>query len=186
MERRVETRLADAGLEHFSPFVEIASGPSWKKAHPFQRKERPLLPGYVFARFDFEDRVHDRLAIVRVPELVKIVGFGSEPVAIPEVEVDSLRILVTSRVSVASIPLVVAGDYVRVIRGPLAGAEGYVAYVPKQSREVPRIMVSVGFLQRSVSAEVDGDCLERCPAPVQPGRVIQMPARVAAPIRRAA
>jgi len=189
-ERRVESRLDDAGLEHFSPFVAIQRK-SKAKAHPFERTEKPLLPGYVFARFDFEDRSGDRLAVVRIPELVRILGFGEQAVPIPDTEVLSLRVLIESRVSVSSIPLVAEGDYVRVNDGPLAGAEGYVVYVRTGNREVPRITVNVNMLGRSVMAEVDGDWLEKSTTPAVPAtrsNVIQMPSRsvVVPPVRRAA
>ena len=161
-ERIVETWLERAGVTHFSPFV---TRPLQRRRSNLERTEIPLLPGYVFARIDptadvlFGGR---HVPLVDLPGVVLIVGRGATPEAIPDCEVDSLRILCESRVSMASIPLVTAGDYVRVMRGPLAGAEGYVSWVKASSGNVvPRITISVTMLGRSVSAELDGDWLEK-------------------------
>jgi transcription antitermination factor NusG len=80
-------------------------------------------------------------------------------VAIPEVEIAAVRLMVSAPAvqSVAAAPYVATGDRVIVRRGPLAGLEGFVVYVPKGK---PRVVVSVTMLGRSVSAEVDEDMIE--------------------------
>jgi len=169
-ERRVESRLDDITVEHYSPFIQRPIRTGQKRSHhkpasPFERTEDPLLPGYVFARFDLLDRTQ-RHNIISIPGVVRIVGFGLQPVSIPDEEVESLRLIVTAGVSIRSIPLVTGGEYVRVVRGPLTGAQGFVVYVKQGTASVPRIVVSVSMLGRSVSTEVDADWLEQCAAPV--------------------
>ena len=161
-ERQVETWLERAGVQHFSPFI---SRPIKQRRSNLERTEIPLLPGYVFARFDPAcdiDFAGRRALIVALPGVVHVVGRGPIAEPIPDIEVESLRILIESKVSVESIPLVSAGDYVRLVRGPLMGSEGYVSWVRSvKGQQVPRITVSVTMLGRSVSAEVDADWLER-------------------------
>jgi len=51
---------------------------------------------------------------------------------------------------------VTPGEVVLVKSGPLAGVEGVVVLVKGSTR----VIVSIGLLNRGVSAEVDASCLE--------------------------
>jgi transcription antitermination factor NusG len=86
---------------------------------------------------------------------VGILGFGPRPVAIPDVEIEAVKLIVSFPKPVPC-AYVSAGDRVVVCRGPLRGLEGYVAY----AKGVARVIVSVQMLARSISAEVDADSLE--------------------------
>lgn len=165
-ERTVEHWLERSGVEHFTPFISRVIK---DRTSNLERTEIPLLPGYVFCRHLISEPVEfagQKTPLVGLPGVVLIVGRGSTPEAIPETEIESLRILCSARVSMCSIPLVTSGDYVRVTRGPLAGAEGYVSWIKSATtgHQVPRITVSVTMLGRSVSAELDGDWLEKAKA----------------------
>lgn len=196
MERRIESRLDEVSIQHFSPFVpnlrRRQGGSNGHGRHAFERTETALMPGYVFARLDLERitpnhyppfALHLGSAWLRLPEALRLVGIGYQPLAIPDIEVESLRILIASKATISSVPLVAAGDYVRVVAGPMKDAEGYVVNVRGKNREAPRIMVMISGMGRSFSAEVDGDCLEKANPPVvrtapAKGKVLVMPSRV--------
>lgn len=108
--------------------------------------EVPLFPGYVFCRFD----ARERLPILKTPGVLVIVGAGRQPEPVDEAEIASLQAVVGSRLPVNPWPYLYAGQKVRIVGGPLAGAEGIL--LSAKSRQ--RLVVSVTLLQRAVSVEL--------------------------------
>ncbi len=118
--------------------------------------EAPLFPGYVFARFD----VLRRLPIVTTPGVLLVVGTGGVPSALDEGEIEALKTVVASKLTIEPWPYLSVGHRVRIIRGPLNGAEGIITAAGSQKR----LVVSIPLLQRSVSVTVP----EACAWPVPP------------------
>ena len=145
-EKTVSLRLADSSIESYYPHLVIPA----KHAH--RETEKKFFPGYLFAKFDLEHRA----PISRLTQVVGILGWRNDPVAIPEDEIAAVRQMVTHSVKVPTIcPYVAEGDKVTVQRGPLQGLTGYVVY----SKNAARVVVSVQMLARSICAEVDIDTL---------------------------
>jgi len=48
----------------------------------------PLFPGYVFVHL----ALSDRLRVLQVPGVAKLVGFGGQPVALPDEQLEALRV----------------------------------------------------------------------------------------------
>jgi transcription antitermination factor NusG len=145
-EKVIGLRLADDGIESYYPHLVI------RARHGKRETEKKFFPGYLFARFDLEHR----LPISRLSQVVGILGWRNDPVAIPEHELAAVRTMVTHSVKVPTIcPYVAEGDKVTVIRGPLQNLTGYVVY----SKNAARVVVSVQMLARSICAEVDIDTL---------------------------
>ena len=120
----------------------------WKR-----ESRRPWFPGYVFARFDFEERI----PILRLPWVVRILGpTPQEATAIPDQEIESLKILVKSNRPVSSHPMLKTGETVRVTRGPLKGVEGTVL----RFKSGALLVVSIELLGRAVATELDPDVIE--------------------------
>jgi transcription antitermination factor NusG len=130
------------GYEEFSPLYKVESKWSDRK----KIVERSLFPGYVFSRFDAQDR----LPVLQAPGVVGVVGFNG-PCAIPDDEVENVRQLVRSGLMVSPWPYLREGQLVMLEQGPLTGLEGIVLETKGQLR----IVVSVNLLQRSVSTEID-------------------------------
>ena len=86
---------------------------------------RAWFPGYLFVRVDWSDPVQ-RLRILRVSQLLAILAVDGKPSVIPDTEIESLRILASSKARVAQHPFLREGDSVRVVSGPLKGVEGKV------------------------------------------------------------
>lgn len=120
---------------------------------------KTLFPGYLFCRFDASVRV----PIVTAPGVIRIVGYGHEPVSICEWEIDAIRVVAESGLPAKTHPYPRIGQWVKVRQGPLKGAVGRV---DGSGRKKP-FVVSVALLQRSVSVEVDESWLE--PIPAAPG-----------------
>ncbi len=109
--------------------------------------EFPLFPGYVFSRFDLEDR----LKVLRVPGIVSIISFGGEMIPVGAAEIEAIRTILRAGDKVAPWPYFRSGQRVRVRSGSLHGIEGRLLVV----KDVHRLVVSIDILQRSVAVELD-------------------------------
>src|SRR2546428_8692578 len=77
----------------------------------------PLFPGYCFARFNPDDT----LPVLKCSGAVNIASFEGKPAPVLEVEVESIRLLVGSRLNYAPRPFVPEALMIRVVHGPLPG-----------------------------------------------------------------
>ena len=142
-ERVAAIHLRERGFEEFSP------------SHQMQRRwsdrtktiEQHLFPGYVFSRFNPQDR----LPVLTVPGVVGVVGVGKTPSPIPDQEIENIRKMVQSGLLVTPWPFLEVGQRVLIERGPLAGVEGILQNVKGRFR----LVVSISLLHRSISAEID-------------------------------
>jgi transcription antitermination factor NusG len=109
--------------------------------------ELPLFPGYVLCRF----AAYEKGAVLSVPGVRSIVGFGTQLAEIPDAEVESVRSLLHAGIPVRPWPYLEIGNRVRIEAGPLAGVQGVLL----KFKNAWQVVVSVEILQRSVMAEVD-------------------------------
>jgi transcription antitermination factor NusG len=116
------------------------------------RLQMPLFPGYVFVRIP----LHERLRVLEVPGVARLVGFGGVPVALNEEEVESLRRALAQGASAQPHPYLTAGRHVRVIAGPLQGAEGTLV----KRKGNFRVILSVNLIRQSVIVDVSEADLE--------------------------
>ena len=117
-EKRVAEQLADRTVEHFLPLY--ASVRRWKDRRV--QLDLPLFPGYVFVRV----ALLDRLRVLQIPSVVRLVGFGGLPTALPDEQVDLLRAGLAGQLRAEPHPFLTVGRRVRMVRGPLAGMEGII------------------------------------------------------------
>lgn len=115
--------------------------------------EAPLFPGYLFSRFDLESRFR----VLNLQGVARIVGAGQVPIPVEESEIIGLQRLIESKVLLTAWPFLHPGQKVIIGHGPLAGLEGTVI---RADDGKSRVAVSVGLLQRSISAEVERDWIE--------------------------
>jgi transcription antitermination factor NusG len=142
-ERITIAHLRQRGYEDFAPSYKVES--RWTDRT--KQIDRFLFPGYIFCRFD----PNDRLPILTAPGVVDLVGFGKIPEHVPEAEIERVRRMVESGLLITPYPYLQVGQAVLIERGPLSGVEGILVDVKGKVR----LVVSVNLLQRSVSAEVD-------------------------------
>jgi transcription antitermination factor NusG len=115
--------------------------------------ECPLFPGYVFCRFD----VNNRLPVLTTTGVLSIVGAGRVPASISDEELSAVRMIVESGLAAMPWPFLRIGQRVVIRKGPLSGMEGILL----AQRNKYRIVVSISLLQRSIAAEIDADLV--CP-----------------------
>jgi len=143
-EWRLKDALSNKGYEIFLPTRSGAAN---------TRHRQPVLfPGYLFCRVD--PRL--RLPILTTPGVIGFAGTGRIPTAVPEGEIDRIRMVVSSGFERESKPLVTAGERVRVTVGALRGLEGILV----QEKSAWRVVIAVTLLQRSVAVDVDRDWVE--------------------------
>jgi len=152
-EKRVAAEVAKRGIEHFLPIY--SSVRRWKDRRV--NLELPLFPGYLFVRMP----LRDRLRVLQVPSVARLVGFNGQPAALPEVEMDILRSGLTGETHVMPHPFLTVGRRVRITSGPFRGLEG----VLKRKKKNLRIVLSLELIQQSVAVEVDQADLEVVASP---------------------
>src|SRR5271168_5382130 len=142
-ERAVAEYLSGLDYEWFLPVCKDRK--RWSDR--IKEVELPLFPGYLFCRFDVENR----LPILKTPGVVQLVGYNRQPVPVDESEIFAIQTLVSSGVPNQPCSFVEVGDRVAIATGPLRGLEGILV----ESRGRHKFVLSVSLLQRSVAVEVD-------------------------------
>jgi transcription termination/antitermination protein NusG len=142
-EKQVREWLAKQEIERLLPsLVRISQWKDRKKAI-----EVPLFPGYCFAQF----RWQDRLAVLKIPGVVQIVGGGSSPEPVPDEEIDALKKLMISTLPYDAHPYLREGMAIEVIRGPLEGIKGILLRKEKRYR----LVISVHLIKQAAAVEID-------------------------------
>lgn len=147
-EKRVSEQLEAREVEHFLP--SYTSVRRWKDRRV--TLQLPLFPGYVFVYI----ALRDRLRVLQITGLARLVGFGGTPTALPHGEIDALRAGLVSGVRAEPHPYLNVGRRVRVKHGPLAGLDGVLL----RWKGHWRVVVSLDLIQRSVGVDVDASLLE--------------------------
>ena len=147
-EKRVAKQLKERAVDHFLPLYESAR--RWKDRRV--RLEFPLFPGYVFVRL----ALRDRLKVVAVPGVARLVGFNGVPAALPEQEIEALKRGLEQGLRAEPHPYLTVGRRVRVRKGPLTGTEGIL----RRWKANWRVVLSLELIQRSVSVDLDASDVE--------------------------
>jgi transcription antitermination factor NusG len=147
-EKRVGEQLSAREVEHFLPVY--TSVRRWKDRRV--KLELPLFPGYVFVRL----ALRDRLQVLQVPGVAKLVGFNGTPTPLPQEEIETLKKSLVRGVRAEPHPYLKVGRRVRVKSGPLAGMEGILG----RKKNSARFVISVELIQRAMAVEIDETNLE--------------------------
>ncbi len=142
-EKRVAAELGMREVKHFLPLY--SSMRRWKDRRV--QLELPLFPGYVFVRL----ALRDRLRVLQIQSVVRLVGFNGLPTALPDTEMEIMQSGLSQTPRVQPHPFLTAGRHVRITGGPFAGLEG----VLRRKKSGTRVIVSLGLIQRSVAVDVD-------------------------------
>jgi transcription antitermination factor NusG len=147
-EKRVALQLGQRSVEHFLPLYDSVR--RWKDRK--MQLQLPFFPGYVFVRL----ALRDRLQVLQVPGVAKLVGFNGLPSALPDSEIEAIQVCLARKASLEPHPYVKVGRRVRVKAGPLEGLEGIV--IRKRNRL--RLIISLDLIHRSAAVEVEVADLE--------------------------
>jgi transcription antitermination factor NusG len=139
----VASQIQGQGLECLLPTYKSIR----KWSDRMKEIEQPLFPGYLFCRFDFQNR----RPVITTPGVLQIVGYGRTAVSVSDEEIQALQLAVASEMPKQPWPYLEVGQRVRVNYGTLSGLEGILVNVKGNHR----VVLSVTLLQRSVAMEVE-------------------------------
>ena len=137
-------------IESFLPLQERLS--TWKDRRKLV--QFPLFPGYLFVRTEMQSRGLD---VLRVPSVVRIIGFNGVPEPIPAAQIKAVKNLVFNEMPLNPHPFVREGDRVRIIRGPLREMEGLL--LEKKNRYT--FILSIALIQQSVACQIEAADVEK-------------------------
>jgi transcription antitermination factor NusG len=115
----------------------------------------PALPGYLFFRCTLY--AETRALIKRASGVLRLVEHAGRPAAIPNNQIQSLRSALAASFNAEGHPYLRVGDRVRVVRGPMVGAEGYLVRVSESHH---RLVIAVDYVNQALSVEIDAHCVE--------------------------
>ena len=131
-EKQVHTRLLEEGVESFLPLQKTYRQWSDRK----KLVEKPLLSSYVFVKVITKEFPK----VYRTNGVVKFVSFEGKPVAIPQNQIDNLKLLINSDADIeVTSEKFAKGDNVEVVTGSLVGLTGELIETGKQKRVIVRI-----------------------------------------------
>ncbi len=147
-EKVVGDLLRRKQIETFLPLYETIR--RWRNGE--HRVQLPLFPGYAFVHI----AVRDRLQVLKVPGVARLVGFNGTPAPVADEEVEGLRRALSAGLKTAPHPYLVVGRRVQITAGPLVGYTGILV----RRKGAARVVLSIDLIQRSVLVSVDADWLE--------------------------
>src|SRR5690348_5588092 len=147
-EKSVLEHLVKRNVESFLPVYEAVR--RWRNGDHVVKL--PLFPSYTFVRIALRDRLH----VLKVPGVVRLVCIQGTPCPIDDAEVESLRRVVFAGVGTMPHPYLAAGRRVRITAGPLIGLDGILV----RRKGAFRVVLSVDLIQRSIITEVPSRWLE--------------------------
>lgn len=142
-EKRIAQQLQERGIEHFLPVYRSVR--RWKDRK--KEIELVLFPGYVFVHLEL---IH-RLEVLQLPGVVRFVSFNGHPAALPGSDIEALRNGLAHNVLLEHHPFLNVGQRVKVVYGPLTGAQGILV----RRRNNARLVISIEAIMRSVALEID-------------------------------
>jgi len=150
-EKQVEAFLRRQNLETYLPLRR-----AWST-----RKDRrltialPALPGYLFVRCILY--AETRALIKRANGVLRLVESVGRPAVIPDRQIESLKIALDHAFNSEGHPYLNVGDRVRVVRGPMAGAEGFLTRVDENRH---RLVISIDYVNQALSVDIDARDIE--------------------------
>jgi transcription termination/antitermination protein NusG len=143
-EKVIATSLATSGIANFLPMVSEVH--YWSDRHKLV--EAPLFPGYVFVQIP--NSITAQLCVLKTRGVVRFVGNGQGPLAIPEEEISDVQTVLTQKVSCSPYPFLKLGQRVRICGGALDGIEGLLVGRDSDSK----LVISVEIIQRALAISV--------------------------------
>lgn len=150
-EKRVAGELVHKGFEVYLPL--IARRHQWSDRQKVV--ELPLFPCYTFTRVKPSGEA--RVKILQTTGVISLVGASGQGEAIPDTEIENVKILLRNKVQLDPYHFLKVGQRVRVRGGSLDGLEGIL--IRRNGHR--RLVISVETLERSMSISIEGLDVER-------------------------
>jgi transcription termination/antitermination protein NusG len=146
-EQLVYSQVVVKGFHAFLPKIEVWS----RRACQQHLVSVPMFSNYLFLRHAM-DKV-SYLEVRQARGLVRILGERWDRLGVvPDADVRAIQKVLQARLPVLPHPYLKEGQRVRIMSGPLAGAEGILMHLRPEKGIV---VLSVDLLQRSIAVEID-------------------------------
>lgn len=149
-EKFINDQLAHRGIESFLPIRRL------KRRWSDRTKiiDEPLFKGYIFVKTNLQNKRD----VLSVKGAVKFVSAGSQPIALPEKDILSIKTIVEQEIELDRYPYLNEGDRVYIKKGPLKGIEGYII---RKSPKNCQLVISIDAIMQSASIKVDASMVEK-------------------------
>jgi transcription elongation factor/antiterminator RfaH len=141
-EKKVEQQLIEKDIIAFLPMVKSLR--QWKDRRKWV--EMPLFTSYVFIKIELKNKIE----ALQTHGVVKMIGFGGVPAAIPDWQIDQLKKVISQPETLRLEQYLKEGDTVEVVEGPLKGIKGYL----REVRGETRVAILIDGIYQSASFEV--------------------------------
>jgi transcription antitermination factor NusG len=142
-EKRVNERLAAKNISTFLPLYTTRH----RRQSGIVLHEVPLFPGYLFAFIP----LFERLKVLQVAGVARLVGTGGKPTPLPEFEIEALRNARTVGIYAEPHPYLEIGRKVRIKAGPFEGLQGILL----RRKGKYRVVLSLVLIASSFVLDVD-------------------------------
>jgi transcription antitermination factor NusG len=95
--------------------------------------------------------LEEKVRVLQVPGVVRLVGFGGQLASLPEEEMEALRSGLSGALHAEPCPYLQVGSRIRLKSGPLRGMQGVLL----KKKSGYRFVISFELIQRSIAVEVD-------------------------------
>jgi transcription antitermination factor NusG len=111
----------------------------------------PMFPNYLFLRHAMDKPSY--IEVRQTRGLVRILGQRWDCLSVvPDADLEAIQKVLKAHLPVLAHPYLTEGQRVRVMSGPLAGAEGILLWCRPEKGVV---VLSVDLLHRSIAVEID-------------------------------
>ncbi|MGB2635213.1 MAG: UpxY family transcription antiterminator [Candidatus Acidiferrum sp.] len=141
-EKKVAAEIGRRSVEFYLPLYSFVRRRKDRRV----KIELPLFPGYIFVHL----ALSDRLRVLQVGGVVRLVGFSSCATPVPDIEITRIRDILNQGLPTDPHRYLATGQRVRVKYGPLVGLEGFIVRRKKRTRFV----VIIESIRRAISVEV--------------------------------
>lgn len=148
-EKKFAALMAAESFEHYLPLIETTRRYESRVRH----FSKPLFPSYVFARVPTETKAR----IYQQDLLVRAIEVENESAFLCQLE--DVRVIVASGLTLSLHPLLKRGSRVRVINGPLRGLEGVI----DNPSDPQGIVLAVDVLQLGLHVRLPMEQLQPLP-----------------------
>jgi transcription antitermination factor NusG len=144
-EQRVASGLTAKGFSIYLPLLQEEH--QWKDRR--KRIEVPAFSGYLFV--NYEPSLRNRVKVLETSGIVRMLGGNHTPSPISDVEIETVRRVLSSKVPCDRCDALTPGTLVQVTRGPLAGVQGRLSRIKNNLR----LIVTISVFSQAISAELN-------------------------------
>jgi transcriptional antiterminator NusG len=146
-EQLVYNQVVVKGFQAFLPKIEVWS----RRVGQQQLISMPMFSNYLFLRHAMDKASY--LQVRQARGLVRILGERWDRLGVvPNADIEVIQKVLQARLPVLPHPYLKEGQRVRIMSGPLVGAEGILM---RHRLEKGVVVLSVDLLQRSIAVEID-------------------------------